>query len=91
MGTGAEVAGPINLGNPNEFTIRELAELVIELTGTSSKLVKRPLPRDDPRQRKPDIGLARDTLGWEPTVQLREGLGRTIAYFEALLGQKATT
>jgi UDP-glucuronate decarboxylase len=89
MGTGAEVAGPINLGNPNEFTIRELAELVIELTGTSSKLVKRPLPQDDPRQRKPDIGLARDTLGWEPTVQLREGLGRTIAYFEALLGQKA--
>jgi UDP-glucuronate decarboxylase len=89
MGTGAEVAGPINLGNPNEFTIRELAELVIELTGTSSKLVKRPLPQDDPRQRKPDIGLARDTLGWEPTVQLREGLVKTIAYFEALLGQKA--
>ncbi len=88
MGTGPDVAGPINLGNPNEFTIRELAELVIELTGTSSKLVKRPLPQDDPRQRKPDIALARDTLGWEPKVQLREGLGKTIAYFDALLGQK---
>jgi UDP-glucuronate decarboxylase len=89
MGTPDTVTGPINLGNPNEFTIRELAELVIELTGTSSKLVKRPLPQDDPRQRKPDIGKAREILGWEPTVQLREGLGRTIRYFDALLGRTA--
>jgi UDP-glucuronate decarboxylase len=78
--------GPINLGNPHEFTIRQLAELVIELTGASSKLVFKPLPSDDPMQRKPDIGRAREVLGWEPTVQLEAGLGKTIAYFEKLLG-----
>ena len=78
--------GPINLGNPHEFTIRQLAEMVIKLTGASSKLVFKPLPSDDPMQRKPDIGRARETLGWEPTVQLEAGLGRTIGYFERLLG-----
>jgi UDP-glucuronate decarboxylase len=73
--------GPVNIGNPNEFTIRELAELVIELTGSKSTLDFRPLPQDDPLQRQPDITLARTRLGWEPKVQLREGLGRTIEYF----------
>ena len=77
--------GPINLGNPHEFTIRQLAELVIKLTGASSKLVFKPLPSDDPMQRKPDIGRAREMLGWEPTVHLETGLGRTIGYFEELL------
>ena len=81
--------GPINLGNPHEFTIRQLAELVIKLTGASSKLVFKPLPSDDPMQRKPDIGRARVVLGWEPTVQLEAGLERTIAYFEKLLGAAA--
>ncbi len=84
MDTGHEVTGPINMGNPSEFTIKQLAELVIELTGARSKLVYRPLPPDDPRQRQPDIGLAKQLLGWEPTVQLRDGLERTIAYFRAL-------
>ena len=78
--------GPINLGNPNEFTIRQLAELVIKLTGASSKLVFKPLPSDDPMQRKPDIGRAREVLGWEPTVQLEAGLGKTIGYFEKIVG-----
>jgi len=85
MATGPEVTGPINLGNPGEFTIRQLAELVIELTGSASKLVFKPLPADDPLQRQPDITLARDKLGWEPTVPLREGLLQTIAYFDQLL------
>jgi UDP-glucuronate decarboxylase len=87
MATPAEVAGPINLGNPNEFTIRELADLVIELTGARSKIVHERLPSDDPKQRRPDISQARETLGWQPRTQLREGLGKTIAYFEALLAQ----
>jgi len=78
--------GPINLGNPREFTIRQLAEMVIKLTGASSKLVFKPLPADDPMQRKPDIGRARGVLGWEPTVQLEAGLGKTIGYFDKLLG-----
>ena len=85
MGSPAEVVGPINLGNPNEFTIRELAEQVIDLTGSPSTLAFRPLPQDDPTQRQPDITRARDLLGWEPKVQLREGLTQTIAYFDALL------
>ena len=85
MATEPGFAGPVNLGNPGEFTIRQLAEQVIELTGAGSKLVFRPLPTDDPMQRQPDITLARNKLGWEPTVQLNEGLGRTIAYFEELL------
>jgi nucleoside-diphosphate-sugar epimerase len=73
--------GPVNIGNPNEFTIRELAELVLEVTASSSELVFEPLPVDDPTQRRPDISLARRALGWEPTVQLREGLERTAAWF----------
>ena len=92
MATEPGFTGPVNLGNPGEFTIRQLAEAVIELTGAGSKLVFRPLPTDDPMQRQPDITLARNKLGWEPTVQLNEGLGRTIAYFEQLLslGSRAT-
>jgi UDP-glucuronate decarboxylase len=85
MATGDEVTGPINIGNPGEFTIRQLAELVIELTGSKSKLVYEPLPSDDPTQRKPVIDKAREILGWEPTIPLREGLVRTIAYFDELL------
>ena len=81
--------GPINLGNPHEFTIRQLAEMVIKLTGSSSKMVFKPLPSDDPMQRKPDIGRAREVLGWEPTVQLEAGLARTIGYFEKLFGGAA--
>ncbi|MEY4505568.1 MAG: hypothetical protein RL297_146 [Pseudomonadota bacterium] len=77
--------GPINIGNPNEFTIRQLAEKVIELTGSCSKIVFRPLPADDPMQRKPDITRARDQLAWEPKIQLEEGLKTTIAYFDELL------
>lgn len=77
--------GPVNMGNPVEFTIRQLAEKVIELTGSKSKLVFRPLPADDPMQRKPDITLAREKLGWEPRVPLEQGLVRTIAYFDELL------
>ena len=71
--------GPINLGNPDEFTMLELAKLVLELTGSASRIVFEPLPEDDPRQRRPDIGLARQLLGWEPRIALRDGLARTIA------------
>ena len=74
-------AGPINIGNPREFNMIEFAKLVLELTGAKSKLVYEPLPQDDPKQRKPDITLARTKLGWEPKIELREGLGRTIAWF----------
>ncbi|MEG8037956.1 SDR family oxidoreductase [Sphingomonas sp. LR60] len=81
MDTAPDVTGPVNIGNPNEFTIRELAELVIEMTGSRSTLDYRPLPQDDPMQRQPNITVARDKLGWEPKVQLREGLERTIEYF----------
>lgn len=79
------MTGPVNLGNPNEFTIRQLAEEVISLTGSSSKLSYLPLPQDDPKQRQPNIATARRELGWEPNVQLQEGLKKTIAYFDALL------
>jgi nucleoside-diphosphate-sugar epimerase len=79
------LAGPVNLGNPGEFTMIELAEAVKELTGSRSELVHEPLPQDDPKQRQPDITLARAQLGWEPKVALREGLRPTIAYFEGLL------
>jgi UDP-glucuronate decarboxylase len=78
--------GPVNIGNPGEFTMLELAELVIKLSGARSKIVHRALPQDDPRQRRPDISLAKEKLGWEPTVPLEEGLKRTIAYFKELLG-----
>jgi UDP-glucuronate decarboxylase len=88
MNTRDDIVGPINLGNPGEFTIRELAEKVIALTGSSSKLVFRPLPQDDPRQRRPDISLAKQTLDWQPSIQLEEGLSNTIAYFDALLSGK---
>jgi UDP-glucuronate decarboxylase len=85
MNSPGEITGPINLGNPSEFTIRELAELVLELTGSSSELVFKPLPQDDPRQRRPDISKAKSMLDWEPRVQLREGLERAIPYFESVL------
>jgi dTDP-glucose 4,6-dehydratase len=81
---------PVNIGNPDEFTLSELADVVIELTGSSSEIVHEALPIDDPQQRKPDIALARQLLGWEPEVQLRDGLRRTIeqAGVEALIGQQ---
>jgi UDP-glucuronate decarboxylase len=85
MDTPDEVTGPVNLGNPGEFTIRELAEKIIALTGSRSPLVFKPLPSDDPVQRCPDITLAKKLLGWEPRVQLEEGLVRTIAYFDELM------
>jgi UDP-glucuronate decarboxylase len=85
MESSDDVSGPINLGNPNEFTIRELAEVIIDLTGSASKIVHRPLPTDDPRQRKPDIRNASELLNWQPKLPLREGLAKTIAYFEDLL------
>jgi UDP-glucuronate decarboxylase len=83
------VTGPINLGNPGEFTIRQLAELVLELTGSRSKLDFRPLPQDDPMQRRPDIDKARELLDWQPTIPLRQGLEKTIAYFDRLLAASA--
>jgi UDP-glucuronate decarboxylase len=79
-----DLLGPVNLGNPGEFTIKQLAELVIELTGSKSKLVRKPLPADDPTQRRPDITLAEKRLGWKPTVPLRDGLAKTIAWFRTL-------
>jgi len=85
MAAPADVTGPINIGNPGEFTMIELAETVLELTGSSSKLVHKPLPADDPKQRRPDITKAKETLGWEPKIPLREGLKPTIAYFDALI------
>ena len=81
MGSDRTTTGPVNLGNPGEFTIRELAELVLELTGSDSALHTHPLPADDPTRRRPDITLAQRTLGWSPTVALREGLVQTIEYF----------
>ncbi len=80
-----EIVGPLNLGNPDEFTILELANKVLAQTGSASKIVYESLPSDDPRQRQPDISLARKALGWEPTLSLDEGLGKTIAYFEKVL------
>ena len=80
--------GPVNLGNPGEFTMLELAQKVIDITGASSKLVFQPLPADDPRQRKPDIALAQSALGWEPKVDLDEGLRRTVSYFDELLSKR---
>ena len=85
MDTEDEVTGPVNLGNPREFTIRELAEKIIEMTGSRSKLVFEPLPADDPKQRQPNISLAKTLLDWSPTVELGEGLQRTLAYFEQVL------
>ncbi len=85
MASPAELIGPVNLGNPGEFTILELAERVVALTGSQSRVVHRPLPQDDPRQRRPDIGVAETQLGWSPAVPLEDGLRRTIPYFEQLI------
>jgi UDP-glucuronate decarboxylase len=90
METSPDITGPINLGNPAEFTIRELAEKAIDLTGSSSKIVHHPLPPDDPKQRQPDISIAQQLLGWEPRVQLEEGLLRAIEYFDRMLGLDRT-
>jgi UDP-glucuronate decarboxylase len=89
MATSDDVTGPINLGNPVELPMVRLAERIVELTGSKSRLVYRPLPTDDPIQRCPDIGKARETLGWRPAVPLDDGLTRTIAYFDRLLGGRA--
>ena len=88
MATPADVVGPVNLGNPNEFTIIELANKVVSLTGSSSKIVHRDLPHDDPKQRQPDIKKARELLNWTPEVPLEEGLKRTIVYFDRLLADR---
>jgi UDP-glucuronate decarboxylase len=85
MNSPTEIAGPINIGNPRAFSIRELAEKILAITGSTSKLVKKPLPDDDPKQRQPDITLAGKLLGWRPTVELAEGLQSTITYFDTLL------
>jgi len=84
MNSPDDFQGPVNIGNPGEFTIKQLAELVIELTGAKVKLINKPLPSDDPTQRKPDISLAKSKLGWEPTIPLREGLERTIEWFKSV-------
>jgi UDP-glucuronate decarboxylase len=91
MATDRDVTGPINLGNPGEYTVAELARKVIELTGSESRIVSRPLPQDDPRQRRPDIGIAQDCLGWAPKVPLEQGLMKTIRYFDQLLGTGTAT
>ncbi len=85
MATDNEFTGPMNMGNPCEFTIGELAEKVVRITGSSSKIIHEPLPGDDPRQRRPDISLAKEKIGWEPKVALEDGLVKTIAYFDGLL------
>jgi len=86
MDSPKEFTGPVNLGNPGEFTVAQLAEMVLEMTGSKSEIINKPLPADDPRQRQPDISLANKALGWEPKVQLVEGLGRTIDYFREVTG-----
>jgi UDP-glucuronate decarboxylase len=85
MNNASQFVGPVNIGNPNEFTMLELAQTVIELTGSRSNLVHRDLPQDDPKQRQPDIALARERLGWQPGIELRDGLVRTIEYFRGLV------
>jgi UDP-glucuronate decarboxylase len=87
MNSPKELTGPVNLGNPGEFTMKELAETVLEMTGSKSKLVHMPLPQDDPKQRQPDIAQARAELNWQPTIPLREGLRHTIGYFDRLLSE----
>ena len=82
-----DVTGPLNIGNPGEFTIRQLADAVIAMAGSRSKIICHPLPADDPKQRRPDISKAQELLGWRPTVELREGLSKTIAYFEQIIGK----
>ena len=88
MATPDETIGPVNLGNPSEFTILELAENIIRLTGSSSRIVFRPLPQDDPTQRRPDISVAGSLLSWQPRVPLAEGLAKTIAYFRKVLNRE---
>jgi UDP-glucuronate decarboxylase len=85
MNNGANEVGPVNLGTPGEFTMKELADLVLELTGSASQIEFLPLPQDDPKQRQPDISKARKVLGWEPAVALKDGLKKTIKYFEATI------
>jgi UDP-glucuronate decarboxylase len=87
MATGPDITGPINIGNPHEIPVRELAERIIHITGASSRIVHRPLPEDDPLQRCPDITMAQNVLGWEPTIELDAGLARTVAYFKQMLGE----
>jgi UDP-glucuronate decarboxylase len=91
MGTPPEITGPVNLGNPEEFSIRQLAETIIGLTGSSSRIVHLALPADDPRQRRPDISKANEYLSWKPAVPLRDGLRKTIAYFEHSLSDEPVT
>ena len=88
MATDPSVTGPVNLGNPTEFTIRQLADVIREVVGNAVPIVQLPLPQDDPRQRQPDITLARKLIGWEPTIQLRQGIEATVAYFDRLLSSK---
>jgi UDP-glucuronate decarboxylase len=85
MASPADVTGPINLGNPDEYSMLQLASVIIDLTGSKSKIVHRPIPQDDPRQRRPDISKAQEFLGWSPSCKLRDGMQRTIDYFEDLL------
>jgi UDP-glucuronate decarboxylase len=85
MATGDDVTGPINLGNPSEIAIRDLAEMILDLTASRSRIVSKPLPLDDPRQRWPDITKAQSLLGWEPKVPLEDGLKETVTYFRHLL------
>jgi len=85
MNSREDFSGPVNIGNPGEFTMLELAEIVLRLTGSKSGITHLPLPADDPTQRRPDISLARKELGWEPTITLEEGLVKTIAYFRSII------
>jgi UDP-glucuronate decarboxylase len=85
MNSSKDITGPINLGNPGEFTIKQLAEMVIYMVGAKSKIVFEPLPQDDPKQRRPDIGLANKTLNWNPKVKLENGLEKTIEHFRKIV------
>jgi UDP-glucuronate decarboxylase len=90
MNTGDDITGPVNIGNPGEFTIKELADIIIDMTNSASKICYRPLPADDPIQRRPDISLAKKLLNsWEPGIQLHEGLTKTIEYFDSLMKKDA--
>jgi len=91
MNCSDDIPGPMNLGNPFEFSIRKLAEMIVGMVGTKAKLVHKPLPEDDPKKRQPDITLAKETLLWEPKIALREGLNKTIAYFDELLGNDGSS
>jgi UDP-glucuronate decarboxylase len=88
MATPAGVTGPVNIGNPTEFTIIELAQMILDLIGSRSRIVHRPLPENDPKQRQPDIPFAQKLLGWKPCIPLEEGLTKTVAYFDRLLADQ---